>query len=120
MMRRMLRVGLTGNIGTGKSTAAVMLAELGAYVIDADLIVHTLLVPGSDTYAAIVGAFGSGILQPDCSINRKTLGQIVFEDAEKRAMLENLVHPGVRSAIEDRIRELEREAPDGVVVVDAA
>ncbi len=120
MMRRMLRVGLTGNIGSGKSTAALVLAELGAYVIDADLIVHGLLSLGSDTYAAILEAFGSGILQLDGTIDRRMLGQIVFEDAEKRAMLENLVHPGVRSAIEDRIRELEKETADGIVVVDAA
>jgi dephospho-CoA kinase len=120
MMRRVLRVGLTGNIGSGKSTAALILAELGAHVVDADMIVHGLLMPGTDTHAAIVGAFGNGILQPDGTINRRKLGQIVFEDPEKRAMLESLVHPGVRSVIEDRIRQLEREAPDGIVVVDAA
>ncbi len=120
MMRRMLRVGLTGNIGSGKSTVAVMLADLGACVIDADVIVHRLLLPGSDTHAAVVSTFGAGILQPDGTINRRMLAEIVFEAAEKRAILESLVHPGVRSAIEDRIRELEKTTPGGVVVVDAA
>ena len=119
-MRGMLRVGLTGNIGSGKSTTALILAELGACVIDADLIVHKLLMPGSDTNAAIVRAFGSGILQADGAINRRMLGRIVFEAPEKRTVLEGLVHPGVRLAIEDRIRELEREGPDRIVVVDAA
>ena len=119
-MRRMLRVGLTGNIGSGKSTTASILAELGADVIDADRIVHGLLTPGSVAYASVVGAFGPEILEPDRTINRRKLGRIVFESPQKRATLNGCLHPAVQTEVERRIEELEKSKPRGVVVVDAA
>jgi len=74
-------IGLTGNIATGKSTVAGMLADLGAYVIDADLLVHELMRAGTDVNRAIVKRFGPRVLRPDGEIDRSGLGAIVFADA---------------------------------------
>jgi dephospho-CoA kinase len=120
-MRRMLRIGLTGNIGSGKSTTASILAELGATVIDADRIARELLVPGSPPYERVVGAFGPEILEADgITIDRRKLGRIVFQSVHKRSILNSCVHPEVRAEIKRRISELEKSRPDGIVVVDAA
>jgi dephospho-CoA kinase len=88
-------IGLTGNIATGKSTVAEMMSELGATVIDADALVHELQRKGTSTYATIVAAFGSGILDQSGEIDRKTLGSIVFANAEKLRALEAIIHPAV-------------------------
>ena len=116
----MLRVGLTGNIATGKSYAAAKFSALGARIIDADRVVHDLLVSGTATYFKIVDAFGDQILGPGREINRKKLGQIVFSDANKRSMLNALTHPEVRSEIVRRISWLEESSSSGVIIVDAA
>jgi dephospho-CoA kinase len=116
----MLRVGLTGSIATGKSHASRVFAELGAHVIDADRIAHDLMSPGRETYQKVVQAFGNDILSPDGTIDRKKLGRIVFNNSEKRLLLNSLVHPDVRSEVLRRIVELERVTPAGIVIVDAA
>ncbi len=116
----MLHVGLTGNIASGKSHTAQLFAELGAYIIDADVVVHELLASNAKTYEKIVGAFGEEILRPDRSINRRKLGQIVFSDTDKRALLNNLTHPDVAAEILRRIFELEQLYRTGIVIVDAA
>jgi dephospho-CoA kinase len=116
----MLHVGLTGNIASGKSQAALMFAELGAHIIDADRIVHQLLSRGTGTYRKVVDAFGDQILGPDQEINRKRLGQIVFSDDEKRKLLNRLTHRDVGAEIIRRIFELEQNSPGGVIIVDAA
>ena len=116
----MLHVGLTGNIASGKSTAASIFGELGAYVIDADRVVHGLLKSGTSTYEKIFDAFGSQILAPNGEIDRKKLGQIVFSDASKRIRLNALTHPEVGAAIRHRISEIEQLTSRGIVIVDAA
>ena len=92
----MLRVGLTGGIGSGKSEAARRLAEHGAIVIDADVAAREVVAPGSPGLAQIAAAFGEGVLRPDGSLNRERLGEIVFGDPGLRAKLNEIVHPLVR------------------------
>src|SRR5262245_40409536 len=116
----MLRVGLTGNIASGKSHATQVFAELGAHIIDADVIAHELLAPGTSTYDRVVAAFGDPILNPDATINRRKLGKIVFQDEAKRAELNSLVHPEVRARVLRRIDELEDSAQNGIIIIDAA
>lgn len=109
----MLRVGLTGGIGAGKSEVSKRLAAQGAVVIDADLIAREVVAPGTDGLAEIVAAFGSAILTPDGALDRVRLGDIVFADPDKLASLNAIVHPRVG----ERMRELEDGAGPGAVVV---
>lgn len=92
----MLRIGLTGGIASGKSTVAGLFAELGAGVVDTDLIARELVVPGSPALAAIVERFGPEILAADGSLDRGRLRQIVFADAASRRELEAILHPRIR------------------------
>ncbi|MEU8518460.1 dephospho-CoA kinase [Streptomyces sp. NBC_01216] len=111
----MLKVGLTGGIGAGKSEVSRLLVSLGAVLIDADKIAREVVEPGTPGLAAVVDAFGAGVLSADGTLDRPKLGSIVFADAERLAALNAIVHPlvGARSA------ELERAAgPDDVVVHD--
>ncbi len=108
-------IGLTGNIGCGKSAVARMLAGLGAEVVDADQLVHQLMVPGSESWQGIVDRFGRDILRPDGSIDRRALGEMVFRDPGALASLEAILHPAVRRLVEERIAASERF----VVVVEA-
>lgn len=91
----MYTIGLTGNIATGKSTVARMLAELGAYTIDADKLAHEVMAAGTDVNRAIVARFGSGVAHADGTIDRAALGAIVFSDPDALADLECIVHPSV-------------------------
>jgi dephospho-CoA kinase len=116
----MLHVGLTGNIASGKSHAALLFAELGAHIIDADVVVHELLACGTGTYSKIVEAFGEQILDAAREIDRKKLGQIVFFDKEKRLLLNHLTHHDVGVEILRRIFELEQAFSRGIIIVDAA
>ncbi len=116
----MLHVGLTGNIASGKSAAALFFAEMGAHVIDADQVAHDLQRPGTPTFHRIVSAFGPEILTPNGEIDRKKLGRLVFADTERRLQLNALIHPGVGAAILQRIFELEQSSSSGIVLVDAA
>lgn len=116
----MLHVGLTGNIACGKSYAAAVFAELGAHVIDADLVAHELLFSGTKTYDRILRAFGEGILDQNREIDRKTLARIVFFDSEKRLLLNKLIHPDVGVGILQRISDLEQTSSKGIIIVDAA
>ncbi len=92
----MLRVGLTGGIGSGKSEAARRLVVRGAELIDADVAAREVVVPGSRGLKRIVMAFGDDVLSPDGSLDRARLGEIVFKDPELRAKLNAIVHPLVR------------------------
>jgi dephospho-CoA kinase len=110
-----LRIGLTGGIGAGKSTVSRRLAELGAHVVDADQVAREVVVPGSPGLAAVVAEFGDGVLLPDGSLDRPGLGRIVFGDAEARARLNGILHPRIAA----RSAELMAAAPaDGIVVHD--
>ncbi|MGA3292864.1 MAG: dephospho-CoA kinase [Candidatus Acidiferrales bacterium] len=92
----MLRVGLTGGIASGKSTVASMLRDHDYPVLDADALAHELLEPGQDAYHEVVREFGEGILRADGAVDRKKLGAIVFADPEKRARLNQILHPRIR------------------------
>lgn len=91
-----LVIGLTGSIGTGKSTVAKMFKQLGIPVIDADEIARLVVEPGKEAYEKIVETFGEDILQKDRTLDRKKLGAIVFNDEEKRKQLNGIVHPAIR------------------------
>lgn len=108
-------IGITGNIGTGKSTVAEMLADLGAETIDADKVAHKVMRRGSEAYDRIVDAFGDEILTPDGEIDRKDLGAIVFNDPQALARLETIVHPATLEAIDRRVAA----ASANVVAVEA-
>ena len=108
-------VGLTGNIATGKSTVAKMLQELGATVIDADALVHELQRKGTQTFDAIVAAFGPGILNQTGEIDRKVLGSFVFADPAQLRVLEGILHPAV---LIESLRRIS-EAATPVVVYEA-
>jgi dephospho-CoA kinase len=116
----MLHVALTGNIAAGKSHAAQVFAELGAHIIDADLIAHETMFPGTTTFRKVVEAFGPAILTRDGLIDRRVLGEIVFHDAEKRQLLNSIVHPHVHAEILRRIVDLEKAYTYGIVIVHAA
>lgn len=116
----MLHVGLTGSIGSGKSTVASIFAEQGAHLVDADVVSHTLLEPGTEVHQKVIQAFGTEIQRTDKSIDRRKLGEIVFASPEKRQLLNSIVHPAVRTVVLGRIVELEQSVRAGIVVVDAA
>src|ERR1041385_3701469 len=116
----MLRVGLTGGIGTGKSTVGLMFVELGCHLIDADHVTHQLFQPGASVFNAVVEAFGKHILAADGTVNRKVLGEIVFNDSAARIRLNALVHPAVIQHQRDWLKEMEVKDPSGVSIVDAA
>lgn len=109
----MLRVGLTGGIGAGKSTVARRLAQLGAVVVDADVLAREVVAPGSEGLAQVVEAFGTGVLQPDGALDRAALGRLVFGDPAARSRLEAITHPRIRALTDVRFAA----APDGAVVV---
>jgi dephospho-CoA kinase len=106
-------VGLTGGAGAGKSTAARVLSDLGAVVIDADVLAREVVAPGTPGFAAVLAEFGPGVLAPDGSLDRQQLGRLVFADRGRRSALEAIVHPLVRR----RAAELEAAAPAGALVV---
>lgn len=110
-------VGLTGGVGTGKSSVARMLARLGAAVIDADRIVHELQAPGTPLLRQMVAAFGEEVLRPDGSLDRARLGRRVFADPEARQRLNALVHPAVGAEMARRL-EAARQAGARLVVLD--
>ncbi len=105
----MIRVGVTGGIATGKSTVARMFGARGAAVLDADELVRELQYPGMPVHDAIVEAFGTDILHDDGTIDRKSLGDLVFRDATLRRRLEAIVHPALVSAVEQRVVEFQTQ-----------
>ncbi|MBQ0830422.1 dephospho-CoA kinase [Streptomyces tagetis] len=109
----MLTVGLTGGIGAGKSEVSRLLVEYGAVLVDADRIAREVVEPGTPGLAAVVEAFGDGVLTADGRLDRPKLGSLVFADPEKLAVLNGIVHPLVGA----RSRELEAAAPRDAVVV---
>lgn len=111
----MRRVGLTGGVASGKSTVSAILEELGAVVIDADVLAREVVAAGTDGLRQVVEAFGSGVLTADGELDRPAMGAIVFADSDKRRVLEGIIHPRVR----DRGAEIEAAAgPDDIVVHD--
>lgn len=110
----MLKVGLTGGIGAGKSEVSRLLDSYGAVLVDADLIAREVVAPGTPGLAAVVAEFGEEVLLPDGALDRPRLGSVVFADPARLAALNAIVHPLVR----DRSAELERRAGPGDVLVN--
>ena len=111
----MLKIGLTGGIGSGKSEVAKRLAARGAVVIDADKIAREVVEPGTPGLARVVAAFGDEVLHPDGSLNREKLGAVVFADPDRLAVLNGIVHP----LVGERVADLQsRAAADAIVVYD--
>jgi dephospho-CoA kinase len=112
----MLVIGLTGGIGSGKSTVSALLAEKGAVVIDADAIVHEVQAPGGPAYQPMVDHFGPGVVRPDGSLDRAAIAEQVFNDPAELAALNAIVHPIVGQVLMER---LQAEADtDHVVILD--
>ena len=112
----MLRVGLTGGIGSGKSTVSRLLSERGAVIVDADVAARKVVEPGGPAYQAVVDRFGPGILAPDGVIDRPALAAIVFSDPAARADLEGITHPAVGVLINEQLAA--EAANDHVVILD--
>jgi len=112
-------IGLTGGIGSGKSTVSQFLTELGAVVIDADKVGHEALNPGTEAWQEIVAAFGQQILTPSGEIDRAKLGEIVFANPESRLRLNQIMHPRIYQILKSQIEHHRRQGAD-VVVLDAA
>lgn len=108
-------IGLTGSVGTGKTTVARMFAEAGADVIDADRIAHGLLRRGSAAYTEIVRHFGNAVLAADGAIDRSVLGERVFRSRRARATLERIVHPRILRRINEKVRGSRKK----LVIIDA-
>jgi dephospho-CoA kinase len=109
-----IKVGLTGGIGSGKSEVARLLASRGAIVVDADVLAREAVRPGTEGLARVVAEFGEGVLAADGTLDRPALGRVVFADPQRLAALTAIVHPYVAR----RRAELTAEAPDDAVVVD--
>jgi len=116
----MLRLGLTGSIGVGKSFVAGVLAELGCHVLDADDTAREVVAPGSAALREVVAKFGADILQSDSTLDRSKLGAVVFADAQKRATLNSILHPYIIAQQDHRLQDWEKQDPSSIGVVDAA
>lgn len=115
-----IMVGLTGGIGSGKSTVAELLAERGAHVIDADRVAHEVYAPGTLGFERIVERFGDDIVGEDGAIDRARLGALVFRDKDALADLNGIVHPLVRGEVAARVADIVSDDPDAVIVIEAA
>jgi dephospho-CoA kinase len=113
-------IGLTGGIGSGKSTVAAMLAELGASVIDADKVGHDVYRPGNEGFRLVRDAFGADVVGADGTIDRSVLGARVFADPQALARLNALLHPLIGAAIRERLAAARAARPGAPVVVEAA
>jgi dephospho-CoA kinase len=120
MMRRVLKVGLTGGLACGKSFVGQELAELGCHVLQADQLGHQVLLPGAEAYAPVVREFGSGVLDEAGEIDRRALAAQVFGKPERLALLNSLVHPPVMRREEEWLARVAAEDPRGIAVVEAA
>ena len=116
----MLRVGLTGSIGVGKSFVGSVFVELGCRLLDADETAREVVLPGTEGLNAIVREFGPDVLQTDGTLDRKTLGSIIFVNPEKRQRLNGILHPRIIERQDEVLHRWEAEDPNGIAIVDAA
>lgn len=116
----MLRVALTGGLASGKSFVGKTLEKLGCLLIQADLLGHAVLLPDGEAYRAVIDAFGGAILDKDGLIQRRALASQVFQNPDRLALLNSLVHPPVRERTERMLAEFAARQPDGIAVVEAA
>ena len=107
----MRRIALTGGIATGKSHVLARFAAVGVPTIDADVLAHDVVAPGTPGLATLVDTFGKDVLDPSGALDRRKLGALVFADAEQRRRLEGIVHPAVRAAIEQWFTSLPSSTP---------
>lgn len=105
-----MKIGLTGGIATGKSTVAAMLVERGALLVDADQVAREVVMPGEPALEAVASAFGQAVIHKDGTLDRKALGGIVFNNRESLAQLESILHPAIRSRMQQRIRQYEEQS----------
>ncbi|WP_366924531.1 dephospho-CoA kinase [Metallumcola ferriviriculae] len=112
-------IGLTGGIGAGKSLVSWRLGQLGAYILDADVIARQVVEPGRRAYYQIVERFGRGVLNSDGAIDRKALAEVVFTDPAAREDLEAIIHPQVRKTTDNLAEAFLLDNPAGVIVNDA-
>lgn len=111
-------IGLTGGIATGKSTVSAMLKKAGAIVVDADRIARDVVKKGLPAYREIVAQFGTEVLLPDGEINRNMLGDIIFNDHQKKQLLNSIVHPYVNEEVNRQIIQIQKTHPNAVIVLD--
>jgi dephospho-CoA kinase len=116
----MLRVGLTGSIGVGKSFVATELAHFGCHVLDADQTARSVVELGSEGLRKVVEEFGLDILRADGTLDRSKLGAIVFADEKKRERLNAILHPYIIAEQDRQLQEWEKQNPNSIAVVDAA
>ncbi|MGA9724189.1 MAG: dephospho-CoA kinase [Candidatus Binatus sp.] len=116
----MLTIGLTGGIGSGKSTVAQILGEFGAPILDADKVAHTTYAPGGAAYGAVIAGFGARIVAPDHTIDRKQLGAIVFGNPEQLNKLTSIVWPATFESIRRSVADLRASGATLPIVVEAA
>jgi dephospho-CoA kinase len=116
----MLRVGLTGSIGVGKSFVTSVFVELGCRVLDADQTAREVVMPGTPGLKALVEAFGEDILTTDGMLDRKRLGALIFADQSKRELLNHILHPFIIARQDEILNGWEAEDPKGIGIVDAA
>ena len=103
----MKRIGLTGGIASGKSTASAILRRFGAPIIDADAIAHRLMEPGGPLYEAYRAHFGAGVIRPDGQLDRRRIGRIAFADPAEKRWLDAAAHPVIRAAMQQELAEAE-------------
>ena len=116
----MLRVGLTGSIGVGKSFVTGVLAELGCHVLDADRTARAVVEKGAPGLNAVIKAFGENILREDGSLNRQKLADIIFTDENQRELLNSILHPFIIATQDEQMQRWGKDDPDGIAVIDAA
>ena len=114
----MIIAGLTGTIGTGKSTVARMFAEMGAFIIDFDVLAHEVVEPEKPAWKAIVDGFGPDILNQDRTINRQKLAALVFNNPDKLQKLNSIVHPEIAREEDRLVEERKSVDPEGLVIKD--
>ncbi len=115
-----LLAGLTGGIGSGKSLAAYFFKELGAHIIDADQLSRDLVCPGQTALKEIVDSFGKNILDSTGNLDRRKLAKIVFDDPEKKSVLEKILHPKIFKKEQEAFLKICNKDPFAIVIIDAA
>jgi dephospho-CoA kinase len=116
----MLRVGLTGSIGVGKSFVASVFIELGCHVLDADQTAREVVMPGTQGLKALTESFGEEILNTDGTLDRKRLGALIFADQSQRERLNHILHPFIIVRQDEIMNAWEAEDPNGIGMIDAA
>ena len=114
----MIIVGLTGSIASGKSTVSEMFVELGAKLIDYDVLAREVVEPGRRAWEGIIAEFGEEVLKSDSTLSREKLGQIVFDDPEKLNKLNQITHPAVFAEAETRVAQIVQSDPQALIIKD--